>query len=60
MAKTENKSQETKEQIEELNKELQNLSDEKLDEVAGGYSVRGCPDKCSFNVLIGRCVCPND
>ena len=58
MAKTEKKLQDMKDKVEELNKELKELSDEELDQVAGGLSTPGnCPMRCSRFKLTNLCYC---
>ena len=60
MAKKEKDLQEQKKKVEDFSKELKAFSDEELDQVAGGFYVAACPDKCDFNPLRYNCICPED
>ena len=58
MAKTEKELRELKAKTGDFSKELRELTDEELDQVAGGIQHQKCDNGCLFNPLKIGCVCP--
>ena len=53
--------QELKGKVEEFGKELKYLSDEELDQVAGGRQpAHSCVGSCEYERLSNKCKCQND